>query len=149
MTVQVRLENTVVPFVLFGSPLAELDAIIAQDAGRSIPLAPNTVMTKIAASQKWVSLEDVTAVDGTAIPYGIYVGSAIPAADIVAGDIADAQIIVGSGITVDASQLVLENSYTLATIIGAGLTQATIGDYLANVGIYSEGTVAITEQENT
>lgn len=148
MSVQQRLNNSVVPFVLFGSPLAELDAVIPQDGGRAIPLLYGTVMAKVAASQEWVPLDDVTAVDGSAIPYGIYVGPDIPAADIVAGDIADVQIIVGGGITVDASQLVLENSYTLAQIVGAGLTQATIRDYLVNVGIYVEGTVDITEQEN-
>ena len=145
---QVRVTNSVVPFILYGTGFSEPDAVLAQDAGRTIPLAYGTVMTKVAASQKFVALEDVTAVDGTAIPYGIYVGPEVPAASIVAGDVADATIIVGGGITVDASQLVLENSYTLAQIIGAGLTQATIKDYLANVGIYVEGTVDITEQEN-
>lgn len=153
MSVQTDLNNSTVPFLRFPNPGAiNTTAIIAQDAGRAIPLAPLTLMAKIAASQKWVPFTDETAVDGSAIPAGIFLGSSIPSADIVAGDITDNQILVGAAF-VDLNQLIIENSKTLDTVIDAtggadNINIQTVRDYLANRGIFVEDTVDISSFEN-
>ena len=148
MAVQVRLDNINVAFYLDDSALAELDVTLLQDAGRSVPLACGTVMTKVAASQKWVPLTDLAAVDGTSIPLGIYVGNDIAAADLVAGDVTDITMIVGRTV-LDVAQLVLENSLTFDDIVTVGTTSLlTVKDYLAMLGIYLETTTAISAFEN-
>ena len=153
MTVQARLNNSSVPFIRFAYPGAlEQLAIIAQDAGRSAVLAFGTLMAKIAATQKWVPFTDETAVDGSAVPAGIYVGPDIAAADIVAGDVSENQILVGAAF-IDLNQLVIENSKTLDTVIDAtggadNIVIQTVRDFLANRGIFVEDTVDISAFEN-
>lgn len=153
MSVQTGLDNNSVPFIRFANPGA-IDgvAVIAQDAGRATALAPFTVMAKVAATKKWVPFTDETATDGTAIPNGIYLGASIAAADIVAGDVADNQLLVGAAF-VDLNQLIIENSKTLDTVINAtggadNINIQTVRDYLANKGIFAEDTVDISSFEN-
>lgn len=154
MGVQVSRDNNTVPFIRFPNPAAIIsDAIIAQDGGRAIPLAPITLMAKIAATQKWVPFTDETAVNGSAIPQGVYLGPSIAAADIVAGDVTDNQILVGAAF-VDLNQLIIENSKTLDTVINAtggadNINIQTVRDYLANRGIFVEDTDDISRFENT
>lgn len=151
--VQSSVDNNSVPFLRFPNPGAiDIEAIIFQDAGRATPLAPFTLMAKIAATQKWEPFTDETATDGTAIPAGIYLGSSIPAADIVAGDITDVQMLVGAAF-IDLNQLIIENSKTLDTVIEAtgaadNINIQTVRDYLANRGIFVEDTVDISSFEN-
>lgn len=156
MAVQVKLDNTTVPFIKFGIGAALHNATLLQDAGRVIPLAPNTLMAKVAASQKWVPFTDETAVDGSAIPQGIYMGPEIAAADLVAGDVVDAMILVGAGVFVDKNLLVIENSKLLTTVINSNLAGTgtatpifvqTVEDYLNNKGIFIEDTVDISSYE--
>lgn len=153
MTVQSRLNNSSVPFIRFAYPGAlEQLAILAQDAGRSAVLAFATVMAKVAATQKWVPFTDETATDGSAVPAGIYIGPDIAAADLVAGDISENQILVGAAF-IDLNQLVIENSKTLDTVInptgGAdNIVLQTVRDFLANRGIFVEDTVDISAFEN-
>jgi len=153
MGVQVSRDNSTVPFIRFPFPGAiDTEAIIAQDGGRAIPLAPLTVMAKVAATQKWVPFTNEAALDGSAIPQGVYLGPSIPAADIVAGDIVDNQILTGAAF-VDLNQLIIENSKTLDTIINAtggadNINIQTVRDYLANRAIFVEDTVDISGFEN-
>ena len=153
MSVQSRQNNSSVPFIRFAYPGAlEQLAIIAQDAGRSTVLAFGTLMAKIAATQKWVPFTDETAVDGSAVPAGIYIGPNIAAADIVAGDVSENQILVGAAL-IDLNQLVIENSKTLDTVINAtggadNIVIQTVRDFLANRGIFVEDTVDISAFEN-
>lgn len=150
MAVQVRLDNDTVPFIRNGVAATANDATIAQDAGRTAVLAPFTLMAKVAASQKWVPFTDETATDGTAIPQGIYIGQEIAAATIVAGDVTDQVILVGAWVFVDKTQLVIENSKLLTTVITVGTTDLrTVEDHLANRGIFMEDTVDISSFENT
>lgn len=154
MAVQARVDNTNFTFVLYGTPLIEKDAVLEQDAGRSIPLANHTVMAKVASTQKWVPITSLTETTGESIPLGIFDGDAVLAATLVAGDVSDASIIVGHNITVDVDQLVLENSLALDDVINAtggadNIFVQTIQDYLANIGIYPEATVAVSGFENT
>lgn len=149
MAVQSSLDVSNIPFILSGVGLARDDQVILTDAGRAIPLAPFTVMAKVAATGKWVPFTNEAATDGTAIPQGIYIGDEIAAADIVAGDVSDAFILVGKDVTVDVNQLVIENSKTLDTVITVGTTDLrTVRDHLANRGIFTEETVDISGFEN-
>ena len=153
MTIQSRSNNSSVPFIRFAYPGAlEQLAIILQDAGRSAVLAFGTVMAKVAATQKWVPFTDETAVNGSAVPAGIYIGPDIAAADIVAGDVTENQILVGAAF-IDLNQLVIENSKTLDTVINAtggadNILIQTVRDFLANRGIFAEDTVDISSFEN-
>ena len=153
MTVQSSLNNSSVPFIRFANP-AVIDgvAVLLQDAGRAAALEPFTLMAKVAASQKWVPFTDETAVDGSAIPAGIYLGASIAAADLVAGDVVDASILVGAAL-IDLNQLVIESAKTLDTVIEAtggadNINIQTVRDYLANRGIFVEDTVDISSFEN-
>jgi hypothetical protein len=146
--VQSTINNAVLAFILDGIGYFRTDAVIAQDAGRTDPLLPLTVMAKTAATQKWVPLTNLAATDGTALAQGIYVGPEIAAADLVAGDVTDASILVGEA-SVDETQLVLENSLTLDSVMGAGTIDArTVRDQLTYRSIFAESTVAISGYEN-
>lgn len=153
MGVQVRQNNSSVPFIRFAFPGAiDQLAVIAQDAGRSAVLAFATLMAKVAATGKWVPFTDETATDGSAIPAGIYIGPDIAAADIVAGDVSENQILLGAAF-IDLNQLVIENSKTLATVIDAtggadNIFIQTVRDYLAMRGLFVEDTVDISSFEN-
>lgn len=149
MAVQNSSNNANIPFILSGVGLSRDDQVILTDAGRAIPLAPFTLMSKVAATQKWVPFTNEAAVDGSAIPQGIYIGDEIAAADIVAGDITDVFILVGKDVTVDVDQIVVENAKTLDTVITVGTTDLrTVRDHLANRGIFTEETVDISGFEN-
>jgi hypothetical protein len=138
-----------IPFILSGVGLSRDDQVILTNAGRAIPLAPFTLMAKVAATGKWVPFTNEAAVDGTAIPQGIYIGDSIAAAAIVAGDIPDVFILVGKDVTVDVDQIVIENAKTLDTVITVGTTDLrTVRDHLANRGIFTEETVDISSFEN-
>lgn len=149
MAVQADTNNSTVPFVLSGISLVSEAETILTDAGRSTPLVFGTLMAKVAASQKWVPFTDETAVDGSAIPQGIYMGGSIAAADLVAGDVVDVPILEGGALTIDVQQLVIENSKLLTTVITVGTTDLrTVRDHLMAKGIFTESTVDITGFEN-
>lgn len=152
MSLQTFLNNSTVPFIRYGLGATDNDAVVFQDAGRSGNLLAGTVMSKIAATGKWVPFTDETAVDGSAIPLGVLMGMDILEADIIAGDVVDIPILVGAGVFIDQNQLVFENSLSLATVIGSAVTAPilvqTAKEYLANVGIRVEDTVDITSFEN-
>lgn len=148
MNVQASIQNKILAFVLGGLNITRNDAIIVQDAGRSIPLLFGTLMCKVAATQKWTTFTDETATDGTANPQGIYLGADITAAAIVAGDVVDVAICVGEAL-IDVNQLVIENSKTLDTIIGVTSVNArTVRDQLAFRSIFAEDTINISNFEN-
>ena len=149
MGVQAKSDNNSVPFIRFANPAAvDEEGIIFKDAGRSTPLLSRTVMAKIGATQKWMPFTDEAAVDGTAIPQGIYMGPDIPAADIAAADVVDNQILVGAAFF-DVNQLVIENSKTLDTLINAtggadNINIKSVRDYLADKGLFGEDTTDIS-----
>lgn len=93
---------------------------------------------------KWGPL-DVEALDGLHIPKGIFMGDALTAAAIVAGDVDDQPIIIGGNVYVDENQIVLEGSATLDTVISTG---DTIRNELLKLGIISEDTIDISSYEN-
>lgn len=150
MAVQNSIVNRNKPFILTGLAFSRGDQILFTDAGRTTPLLFGTLLAKIAATQKWVPFISETATDGSAFPQGVYIGPDIAAADIVAGDIADLSVLVGGGgVSVDADQVVIENSKTLNTIIDAvTVTARTVKDQLSFRGIFIEDTIEISSQEN-
>lgn len=142
--VKYDLENT----SLFhsGSQKTRDSQVIAQDAGRTENLLYGTVMGRIVADDKWVPLTDIAATNGTATNLGFYVGADIAAADLVAGDVTGADIVVGGDPVCDYREdcVVLENSLTLDSVVGATTVFATtIRDILYRVGLYSSNTVTI------
>lgn len=147
MSVQSTLNNKNLAFILSGIGLSRVDAVLLQDAGRTVNLVFGTVMAKVAASQKWVPFTDETATNGTARPQGIFIGVDIAFAALVAGDVPDSSILIGDAV-IDINQLIIENSKTLDTIIGATLEQRTVRDELAFRGIFAEDTVNISNFEN-
>jgi len=95
----------------------------------------------------------VTAATGdayTAIPAGIYIGTEITGAALVAGDVTKKQVLVGGfPAYVDKNQLVFEGSQTLASLITANGVYQTVEDYLVNqLGIIAVDSVAMDAQEN-
>jgi hypothetical protein len=80
-------------------------------------------------------------------PDGIYVGSGITAAAIVAGDVENVPIVhTGMGLVIDKNQLVLENSLALTDVILS--TGKTIEDSLVDKGIIPKDSIGIDEYEN-
>lgn len=137
MSVQARKDTSNKSFILDSSlSLSEDDAVFLQDGGRATPLLFGTLVAKIAASQKYVPYTDETAVNGTAVPAGVYIGADIPAADLVAGDVVDSIVLLGGGALIDENKLVIENGKLLTTVIGATLEQRTVEDELNKRGIF-------------
>lgn len=152
MSVQSVSSNLNTPFILSGNSYDRSSATIAQDAARTDVLAFGTVMGRNLSTEKWEPFSDEAAEDGTAIPQGIYVGDEIAAAALVAGDVLNCPIIVGGNCTVDRSQVVVENSKTLNTVIAAAANspiRKTVQDWLEDKGIFIETTNDIDELENT
>jgi hypothetical protein len=149
MSVQTRRDNITVPFLRDGSvSYVRESQTFLTDGGRAVPLVKYTLVAQIAATKKWVPFTDETAVDGTAIAKGIYMGDDIPAADLVAGDVVDRPVLVGGLVTIDSAQLTIENSKTLNTVVGgAVLEKHRVEDDLNEIGIFVETTVDIDELE--
>jgi len=149
MAVQARLNNVTVPFIKSGSTYVE-NGIIAQDVGRTVDLLQNTVMAFNATNQNWVPFISLVDTEGESVPRGIYLGDDILAADLVAGDIEDVEILVGGCCTVDQELLVFdEDTLDQDSIVNpANIEARTTRACLANVGIFIEDTVDISEQEN-
>ena len=143
------------PFVLSGNPFSRNGEILLQDAGRAVPLVKFTLLAQVVATSKWVPFDDLVTVEtGISVPRGIYLGDDITAADIVAGDIADLSVLVGGmGVTYDDSQLVIENSLLLTSVIKAStavdnVIVGQVKDFLENKGLFAESTVDIAGFEN-
>ena len=149
MSVQVRQDNDITPFIRYGLGLTQADAVVLQDAGRTVALVFGTLMAKVVATGGWTPFIDAAATDGTAIPQGIFMGADVSAAKIVAGDVPDIPILIGGGVIVSKDKIVIENSLTLDTVITVGTTDLrTVQDRLAARGIYAEETINITNYEN-
>lgn len=86
----------------------------------------------------------------TAVPAGIYIGTSITAASLVAGTVTKKQVLVGGfPVYVDKNQLVFEGSQALTSLITANGTFQTVEDYLFNqLGIIAVDSVAMDAQEN-
>lgn len=107
--------------------------------------AGDLFVVAVTSVNKWVPI-DLTAVDGSEVFAGIYLGAEILAAAIVAADIPTSPMLVGGACTIDENQLVFENSAALATVQADG---RTLEQAMAGFGIFSEDTIDIDEFENS
>jgi hypothetical protein len=148
MAVQNRQDNQTTPLILSENSVYR-SVTIHQDGARVTPLLYGTVMAEIAATRQWVPWNSVAGVDGSAVPRGIYLGSDIPAADLVDGDIEGKPVLVGNA-TVNESLVVFDDDTLDAdTVINAGTIEArTARAALAAASLYLEGTIGISEFEN-
>lgn len=98
----------------------------------------------VAASGQWAPFA-VDGVDGTQIPAGILMVDSVTAAALVAGTVTDQTILTGGCCTVDDTQVVFDDgSSTLNTVLAGG---KTVGETLAEIGIFTEATVDIASYE--
>ena len=149
MSVQNAANQSTVPFIRSGISYVREAETLAQDAGRTEDLLTYTLMAQIAASKSWVPFTNEAATDGSAIAKGVYVGDNIAAATIAAGAVPGLAILTGGACTIDQNQLVIENSKTLDTVVGATTVEAhRVEDDLNEVGIFVEDTEDIDEFEN-
>jgi hypothetical protein len=156
MSIQVSSTNNSMPFVLSGDSKYEEAAVIAQDAARTVPLAQYTVMSRIAATRKWVPMTNttLTATNGSQKAQGIYIGDTIAAATLVAGDTTGAILLFDA--EVDASQVVFDRGSTGVLTIITKDSVATMGtsypltieDALAERGIIFAQTTQVDAYEN-
>lgn len=152
MASTVVTQNSSIPFWYDGTLYCNnASETLFKDATRTAVLAKYTVLARIAATGKLVPLADVTAVDGTAIPYGIYIGEDIPAATIAAADVTGLSVLTGGCAVIDEDQIVLENSYTLLTPIIAATPDVfttTIGQELSKLGFFFNSPIDISGQQS-
>ena len=148
--VQNRLDITNKSIILDdGLALTRDSIVIIQDAGRATPLLYGTLMAKIALSGKYTPFISEVAIDGTALPSAIYLGADIPAADLVAGDIADTTHLLGGTVVVDENRIVIEAAKTLDTVIATGTVNAkTVRDAINDRGIFLGASEDSTSFEN-
>jgi len=152
MAQQVRTNNENIPFFREGTGIDKDAQTLLQDAGRgAVALVFGTLMAKVAASQKWVPFTDEAAVDGSAHPQGILISEDVAGADLVAGDVEDAKILIGGfPCVLDFDQITIENSKLLTTVITVGTTDLrTVEDHLKTLGIFvTQGLIDIDLAEN-
>jgi hypothetical protein len=146
------------PLILSGALLVRDNETLLTDGARATVLKRGTVMAQVAASKKWVPLTDIAAVTtGAAVARGILLSEDVTAAALVAGDVTGQVILVGgAAVTLDAQQVVLENSLTLNTVVSddpAGADNDVVNvrrieDDLARIGLFVENTIDISKLEN-
>jgi hypothetical protein len=149
MAYQTRLDNDTTPLILSDSSDVRNETL-ASIQGRVTPILYGTVMARVAADRRWVPWNNVLAVDGSALPRGIYLGDEIAAADIAAEHIDDVPILVGNA-RVNEEKVVFDDDVLSAnSIIGAGGIAATTGRdcLMMTANIRLQLGVAISEHEN-
>lgn len=126
------------------------DLTILTDGGRAIPLAKYTLMAQIVATLKLVPMISLVLTTGASIPYGIFLGEDIPAADLVAGDVTDQQIaVLGEPADFDIEKLVFDQgTLDIDDIIDTGTVQAaTVRKKLADIGFNASTTEEIFQAQ--
>ena len=151
MSVQARSNNDTTPFILAGQSLIKKGTIV-KDAGRTAVLKKYTVLAQVASTGKYTPYVSASQTTGASVPCAIYLGDDIAAADLVAGDVGDLDILVGGGCLVDKNQVVydggtLSNSSVVIAIANAFWTM-TAEKCLGLFGIFQQDTIDISEIEN-
>jgi hypothetical protein len=140
-------QNQNVPFIHNEDTLVRTGTI-AQDATRTVDLLQNTVMAYNATNQNWVPFTALADTEGESMPRGIYLGEDIPFADLVAGDIEDASILVKNGI-VNRDMVVWDQDLqTAESVVNPGTVNATSAEMalIETANITFEDVEAISEQ---
>ena len=149
MAVQSRRDNATNKLIRTENSLVR-SGVIAQDATRTTPLLENTVMAFNATTLQWVPFNSLIAVNGESVPRGIYIGGDIPAADLVAGDIEDAPILVGNAV-VDRDMVVWDqDTLNEGSIVNPANIEARTALYALQqaANIYFEDSILISYFEN-
>jgi hypothetical protein len=150
MSVQARQDNTNKTLIKSGETYVR-NADIKQNAGRTTPLLPYTVMALNATSRLWVPFTSLVATNGESVPRGIYMGDTILAADLVAGNVEDKPILMGGCCTIDENMIVWDDD-TLnedSIVNPTNIEARTAREALAQAsGIFFEDTIDISEFEN-
>lgn len=151
MAVQTRLNNDTTPFILGGQSLVK-KGIIAQNVGRTTVLKKYTVMAQLVSGGKYTPFVALNATTGASVPTAIYMGDDIAAADLVAGDIENVDLLVGGGCLVDKNQVVYDdgtlNNASVVIAIASAFWTMTAEKCLGLFGIYQQDTIDISEIEN-
>ena len=117
---------------------------LAQDATETIPTARMTVLGQVSATLKLIPLV-AAAVDGSQYPFAILNQEAIPAADVVAGDIELLNIVKGGDGKINKTSIVFHNGAdTLDTLVSG----KTLESYLNDKGLFFKDVTDVTEYEN-
>lgn len=149
MAVQARLDNVTNKLIRTENSLVRNGEIL-QDAARVAPLLQYTVMAYNANALAWVPFTDPTSLEGEGCPRGIYLGTDIPAADIVEGDVQDVPILVGNAV-VDRDLVVWDQDIlNEGAGVFNGTTAFTTALYALQMAanIYFEDSVLISQFEN-
>ena len=152
MAVQTRVNNDTTPFILGGQSLVK-KGTIAQDVARATVLKKYTVLAQIASTGKYTPYVSASQTTGASVPSAIYLGDDIAAADLVAGDVEDLDILVGGGCLVDKNQVVFDGgTLSNATVVNGAAANpyfvVTAEKCLSLFGIYQQDTIDISEIEN-
>lgn len=158
MPVQTSVNNSIGTFLLNSDNLIQdSKQIIKREIGRVDPLLSQTLMAQVqtpgAEQYKWVPwISAVATEDGTAIPFGVYVGADIAATDLDAADIPDSLIWLAD-FEYDKDLLVLDrqgtNGQSLDDLVKAttavdNVVALTARNWLRIKGIYGRETREIT-----
>ena len=123
---------------------------ILTDGGRAIPLAKYTLMAQITATLKLVPMTSAVLTTGASVPFGIFIGDDIPAADLIAGDVTDQQIaVIGEPADFDIDKLVFDQgTLDIDDVIDVGTVQlTTIRKKLSELGFNASTTGEIFQTQ--
>ena len=113
------------------------------DGGTDFALA-DIFTIAVTVNGDWVPF-DITGVDGSQIPEGIYMGTEITAAALVAGDVVDSPILF-FGALFDDAKLVFDNGTTVLTdLLPTGLT---VAEWLRHISLIPRSTLTTSLPEN-
>lgn len=131
-----------------GTPASSITVLSAVSGGSGTDISAGTTGLNGATGTGTVTA--ATGDNYTTIPAGIYIGTSITAAALVAADVTKKQMLVGGfPVLVDKNQLVFEGSQALTSVIKVNGLAITVEDYMAqNLGIVAVDSVAIDAQEN-
>jgi hypothetical protein len=132
-----KLTNLTTPWDLGGQGKIKDDRVIEQDAARgTADMEFLTVMVRDTTTEKLKPMITLTDTATESLPVGLLMQT-VAAADIVAGDVSDVKLLVGSDKMIDEDMIVLENSLTLESLITVPTGgQKTIRTALQEIGIY-------------
>ena len=146
MAVQQQTDLSSHPYILSGVPRTQR-VEIADDDSRSGSLVKGTVMAYDSANDNWVPWTDEDATDGTQYPAGILLDT-YTEAEVKAGPISDASMIVGGPVELNEDLITFENSLTKTTVITVPTNVAKQAwQFLADLGIFLVDTVEGTSYE--
>lgn len=146
MAVQQQTDISTHPYIVDGVPKTQRVSIADNDS-RSGALVKGTVMAYDPTNTNWVPWTDEAAADGTQYPAGILLDT-YTEAEVKAGPIANASMIVGGPVILNEDLVTFENSLTKDTIVNVPDTSDKAAwQILGQIGIHLVDTVEGTSYE--